>query len=256
VTVSGIYTGTVRHRRYDVVERQFSHELNFAYLDLAELDSLAGGRLVRRLPGPWRFRRRDYLAPTALPLDVAVRDLVERETGQRPSGPVRLLTQLRSFGMAFNPVTFYYCFTANGDQVHSVVAQVTNTPWRERHAYVLGPFSGGRVLRSTTPKAMHVSLFMGMAQRYEISMTAPDQTLSAHIACVGVANTEFDATLSLRRAADLTGPALAQLIRRDPVAPLRTLKRIYAQGFKLHRAGVSVHPHPTLTTPTATRGPA
>jgi DUF1365 family protein len=33
-------------------------------------------------------------------------------------------------------VSFYYCFDAGGT-LHSIVAEITNTPWKERHAYVL-----------------------------------------------------------------------------------------------------------------------
>ena len=72
-----------------------------------------------------------------MPLADAVRDLVEERTGARPAGPIRLLTHLRSFGHCFNPVSFYYCFDPAGERVEAVVAEVTNTPWGERHAYVL-----------------------------------------------------------------------------------------------------------------------
>jgi DUF1365 family protein len=243
VSASAIFTGTLRHRRYAEVPREFSHPVNYTYLDLDELPRLAGGRLVRRYPGAWRFRRRDYLAPASVPLDVAVRDTVERQVGERPGGPVRMLSQLRCFGMNFNPVVLYYCFAAGGEQLHSVLAEVTNTPWRERHAYVLGPWRDGGVLRASRPKALHVSPFMGMSQRYEIAVTAPDATLSVHIDCRGESGSEFDATLGLKRH-ELTDAGLSQLIRRDPVAPLRTLRRIYTQGFALKHAGVTVHPHP------------
>ena len=114
-----------------------------------------------------RFRRRDYLGPRAIPLDRAVRDAVEGRTGSRPEGPIRLLTQLRSFGHYFNPVTFYYCLDARGDGVEAVVAEVTNTPWGERHAYVL---PGGR---ADHPKLLHVSPFMAMDHEYSCRATPP-----------------------------------------------------------------------------------
>jgi uncharacterized protein len=244
VSASAIYTGTLRHRRYSEVEREFSHPVNFAYLDLDELPTLAGGRIVNPRPGAWRFCRRDYHGSRSVPLDVAVRDTVERQIDERPSGPVRMLTQLRCFGMSFNPVTLYYCFADDGEQLHSVVAEVTNTPWRERHAYVLGPWHDTGVLRTSRPKQLHVSPFIGMSQSYEIAMTVPDRTLSVHIDCRADSGSQFDATLGLQRS-ELTTAALSRLIRNDPVAPLRTLRRICAQGFALKRAGVTVHPHPT-----------
>lgn len=256
MTASAIYTGSVRHRRMRELPRQFSYPVTLAYLDLDELPGLAGGRLVSPRPGPWRFRRRDYLGPADQPLAEAVRDRVAAALGERPAGPVRLLTQLRCFGMSFNPVSLYYCFEAGGGHLHSVVAEVTNTPWRERHAYVLGPWSvaeacagsdagtRGRVHRATRSKALHVSPFMGMDQRYEISLTDPGETLSLHISCEGPQGRDFDATLGLRRRA-FSDRALSALVREDPLGPLRTLSRIYAQGFRLKFRGVPVHPHPT-----------
>jgi cyclopropane-fatty-acyl-phospholipid synthase len=34
-----------------------------------------------------------------------------------------------------NPLSLYYCFDTTGTAVESVVAEVSNTPWRERHYY-------------------------------------------------------------------------------------------------------------------------
>ncbi len=244
MTHSAIYTGTLRHRRYRELAREFSHAVSYIYLDLEELPRLAGGRLLRRTPGAWRFRRADYLGPAALPLDVAVRDRVEAELGERPLGPIRMLTQLRSFGMSFNPITVYYCFAPDGEQVHSVLAEVTNTPWRERHAYALGPWESGRVLHASTAKLMHVSPFMPMDQEYKIALGTPGATLSVHIDVQGPDGSDFDATLGLNRN-ELTSATLSALIRNDPLAPLRTLRRIYVQGLTLKARGVHVHPHPT-----------
>jgi uncharacterized protein len=124
---SCIYEGTIRHRRREP-RRSFEHPIALFYLDLDELPRLLGGRLVARRPGALRFRRRDYLGDRVVPLDDAVRSLVATQTGRRPDGPVRVLTQLRSFGHCFNPVSFYYCFDA-ASGVQAVVAEVTNTPW-------------------------------------------------------------------------------------------------------------------------------
>jgi uncharacterized protein len=95
VSASCIYEGTIRHRRFEP-RREFSHRLALAYLDLDELPRLLDGQLVARRPGLVRFRRRDYLSNSAVPLHRAVRDVVEDQTGARPEGPIRLLRQLRS----------------------------------------------------------------------------------------------------------------------------------------------------------------
>jgi DUF1365 family protein len=108
-------------------------------LDLDELPRCFDGRLLwsARRPALAWFRRADYLGDPGTPLARAVRELVAERTGTRPEGPIRLLTHLRYFGHCFNPVSFYYCYDRDGERVQAVVAHVTNTPWGERHAYVM-----------------------------------------------------------------------------------------------------------------------
>ena len=103
--------------------------------------------------------------------------MLER-TGSRPEGPVRLLTHLRYFGHCFNPVSFYYCFERAGERVRAAVAHVTNTPWGERHAYVM-PAAGisdhgtASLVRASFEKQLHVSPLMGMDHVYDCRMTDP-----------------------------------------------------------------------------------
>ena len=243
MTASCIYEGTIRHRRYAVRRREFTHRLALAYVDLDELPSLLGGRLVRRGPGLLRFRRRDYLGDPGVSLDRSVRDAVKASTGTRPEGSIRVLTQLRSFGHCFNPVSFYYCHTPAGE-LDAVVAEVTNTPWRERHAYVVsGELPGMQVLRGDFDKHLHVSPFMEMDHVYTARMTAPGPTLSVHIENRRAGEVQFDATLAMHRF-ELTPSAVTRLLVRYPAATARVLGLIYLHGLRLRLGGVPAHPHP------------
>jgi DUF1365 family protein len=222
-----VYTGTIRHRRL-APQREFRHPLSLIYLDLDELPHVLGGRLVRRGPGLLRFRRSDYLGDPAVPLATAVRDLVQERTGDRPRGPIRLLTHLRSCGICFNPVSFYYCLDEG--RLQAVVAEVTNTPWGERHAYVIP----GTSVELT--KALHVSPFLGMDHRYRVRVTEPGQTLSVHIYTAGA---EFGATLRLERRSLTRASA-----RRVLLGSARTLALIYGHALGLALARTPVYPHP------------
>ena len=235
-TASCIYEGTIRHRRSEP-RREFRHRVALFYLDLDELPSLLGGRLTAPSPGLLRFRRRDYLRPAWLPLDTAVRDAVQTRTGVRPEGPVRLLTQLRSFGHCFNPVSFYYCLDGSGELVEAVVAEVTNTPWGERHAYVLPGGSG------SFDKQLHVSPFMGMDHRYTARAGAPGESLAVDIESRRAGELTFDATLALRRR-ELTPRSAAGLTARYPLANVRVLALIYGHAVGLKLAGAPVYRHP------------
>jgi DUF1365 family protein len=251
MSASAIYEGTVRHRRFAVRSHEFRQRLALAYIDLDELPDLLGGRLLARGPGLARFRRGDYLGDANRSLPETVRDTAEAQTGVRPLGPIRLLANLSALGHCFNPVSFYYCMDRPGEQVDAVVAEVTNTPWGERHTYVLGAdaSTGERssevrssahsaVLAGGFAKELHVSPFMGMDHRYEWRMTAPAQTLSVHISSRREGQVAFDATLSLRRS-ELTRASLAKLT----ATTLRTLMSIYAQAALLKLKGVPVHAH-------------
>ena len=241
---SAIYQGSIRHRRFAEREHSFEHRIAMAYVDLEELPGLLGGRLVRSRPGLVRFRRRDYLGDPQVPLHEAVRGEVERQIGSAPGGPVRLLTHLRTFGHCFNPVSFYYCFAEDGRELEAILAEVTNTPWGESHSYVLRrSASGGDVLRGGFEKALHVSPFMGMEQRYAWRAPAPGPTASVHIESTENGTRAFDATLALERR-ELSPAALRRVTLRYPAATLRMLALIYGHAAALKLKGVTVKPHP------------
>jgi uncharacterized protein len=235
-TASCIYEGTIRHRRSDP-DRSFEHPIALYYLDLDELPWLLGGRLVARRPGVQRFRRRDYLGSASVPLQDAVRARVQAATGTRPAGPIRVLTTLRSFGHCFNPVSFYYCSDRAGEGVEAIVAEVTNTPWGERHSYVIAGREG------ELDKRLHVSPFLSMDQRYTVRAGRPAARLGVRIESRRAGSMTFDATLALRRT-ELTGRSAARMARRYPVAGARTLALIYAHALGLKLAGATVYRRP------------
>jgi DUF1365 family protein len=213
-----VYAGTVRHRRFAVRRGAFRHRVAMALVDLEQLPAPAMRGLVR-------FEPEDYMSVA----DVRARTGVA-------AGPIRLLTLPRSLGKAFNPVSFYYAYN-NDDTLGAVVAEVTSTPWDQRHAYVLKAGDGAAVLRGHDDKAMHVSPFLGMDHHYSWAATEPGATLSVHIAL----DDAFDATLNLRRRPWRTRALLG--------ASLRTLFLIYAHAAVLALKRVPVHARPTEPTP-------
>ena len=244
---SGIYEGWVRHRRHAPHAHAFRYRVAMLYLDLAELDqldrhplwSLEGRNLAA-------FHRADYLGPTELPLDEAVRRRVAKATGTRPSGPIRLLTHVRHVGFVFNPVSFYYCYAADGITLETIVAEVTNTPWKERHAYVLPVGQARRNGRARTwhfPKTFHVSPFMPMQRDYAWRFTAPGADLYVHMDVLDGATREFDATLALKRR-PLDRRGLTRVLLRFPLMTLKVVAAIHWQALRLWLKRNPVHDHP------------
>ncbi len=157
---------------------------------------------------------------------------------------MRLLTTLRTFGHSFNPVSFYYCFARGGERVEAVVADVTNTPWGESHAYVLARGGEASVMRDTMDKVFHVSPFIGMDGRYDWRVTEPGRQLLVHIDETGDSGTHvFDATLSLQRR-ELSPRALLALLARFPFTSLRVVALIYWNALKLKLKGAPYFRHP------------
>jgi hypothetical protein len=253
MSASAVYEGWVRHRRFEPVTHSFRYRFFLTYLDLAELPEVLDPYPLysARRRAPARFRRADYLGDPARPLDECARDAVESETGERPAGPVRLLTGLRYLGHSFNPVSFYYCFEESGTRVEAVVAEVENIPWGERHAYVLARGERiGSVLSDELDKALHVSPLMGMEQAYAFRATEPGERLAVHIESRPRAGggRSFDATLSLRRR-ELSRRLMAGLLARYPAASLQVVAKIYAQSLRLKLKGARYFPHPEGSRP-------
>jgi hypothetical protein len=241
---SAIYEGVVAHRRTETREHSFSYRVRMLYIDLGELPELFDGHPLwsARRPALGWFRRADYLGDPSVPLAEATRRLVAERTGERPEGPVRLLTTPRCFGHSFNPVSFYYCFDADGREVKAIVAEVTNTPWGERHAYV------SRELVSRHAKAMHVSPFFALDYEYELRLSAPADRLAVSVSADRGGRRSFLATLALERR-ELDRRALTALLLAGPPLSMRVSGAIYAQALRLRLKGISVQPHPRAARP-------
>ena len=246
---SCLYTGTIRHRRFAPRRNDFRYRIFLPLLDLAELPQLFDDYWfwsARRAAPAW-FRRGDYFGDPAVPLDAAVRDFVARETGTRPAGPIRLLTHLRYFGWVMNPVSFYYVYDAADTQVETVVAEITNTPWDERHAYVLRTADaeavGAQGLRWQFDKRFHVSPFMPMDMRYDWRFTEPGEALHVHMENWRNGAAEFDATLVLRRE-PITHASLARALASFPLVTLKVSSLIYWQALRLWLKRTPFFTHP------------
>jgi len=245
---SCIYEGWVRHRRRLPVANEFRYSLFLLYLDLEEIPALFAKRRLwsDRRPAPARFHRGDYLGDPRIPLADAVRHTVAAQTGHTPRGPIRLLTHLRYFGIAFNPVSVYFCFDPSGKFVEHLLLEVTNTPWNERHVYVVDPRSQPRN-RLEFPKQFHVSPFLDLDLIYRCALAGPGRRLTLHMDCLRRGESQLDATLSLRRT-EITNSSLLRVLIQYPFMTIKVMAGIYWQAFKLWWKGCPAYPHVPLET--------
>ena len=250
---SCIYEGQVRHTRTTPVLHRFSYRVFMMYLDLDELPDLFESKWLWSSTGRAvaRFRRSDHLGPEDQPLSESVRQLVARESGQQPTGPIRLLTNLRYFGHGFNPVSFYYCFAEDGHTLETIVAEVNNTPWGEQDIYVLPASENigkSHAWRFQPLKKMHVSPFMPMDVHYDWCFNVPSARMNVYMANSKDGKRFFDAAIKMKRT-EISGPALARVLVTFPLMTVKVVAAIYWQALRLwlKRCPLYVHPEKKKT---------
>ena len=211
------------------------------YLDLDELDSMRSSSLFGvEKARPLSFHRSDYLGDPKEKLKSSVLEVVRSALGLTLDGAVRALTHVRSFGYVFNPVTFYYCFDRAG-ALRAVVSEITNTPWGERHRYVVA--ASGDNAEAEFDKAFHVSPFFPMQQKYRWRFRAPGPSLGVSMSNHEGDKEVFRATLGLRRRPFSTAE-LAKIALRQPLMSGAVHAAIYYQALRLVMKGAQFHSHP------------
>lgn len=258
MSASAIYEGTVAHRRLEPREHRLAYPVFMTLLDLDELPEALDQHPLwsaRRL-APVRFRPSDYLMTEGLPpsgspaeLAARARSLAAADSAEAPDGPVRLLSMPRMLGVGFNPVSFLFLYDEHGERVEAVIAEVTSTPWGERHAYVARRRDEGGPIRAEIAKRMHVSPFNPMEQTYELTIGEPGPSLEISIRNRERGRVVFGAGLTLRRR-ELNRTEMSRAIRRYPPAAIAALARIYGHGLRLKLKGVPHYPHTEADAPT------
>lgn len=235
--------GWVQHRRFSPRKHDFRYRLSMLYLDLDE-----ASQILKRHP-LWSYQRwnlacvlrRDHLHGGAADLSCAVRDQIENFSGQRPTGPICLLTQPRYFGYCINPISVYFVWSQDRSQLQWVMLEVHNTPWDEQHAYILRwPTSGSVAFE----KRMHVSPFMPMDMSYHLRLRQPPgESIVIGLDNYRAGQRVFTANLNLNLKPLTTG-ALNGLLLRTPLMTMKIALTIYFEALRLKFKGLPYIPYP------------
>ena len=255
----GLYTGTLRHRRFRPRRHEFTYTLFMVCLDIDRIPEL----MAR---SPWTsynrfnwasFNERDHFGDPHLSLRERVMQDAREQGILLPDGPIFLLTHLRYLGYCFNPISFYFCYDRSG-HLDTVLAEVHST-FGETRNYWLGPENrqpSANALRFRCPKTLHVSPFMGMSLDYEFVLTEPHDRLVAHmntieqVAALETAQPLLDATLELSRQ-PWTSRELAAILFRHPWMTAKVIGAIHWQALLLLLKRVPVFTHPARVRPQA-----
>ena len=237
---SALYDGVVTHRRLGPIPHAFRQRGAWFLFDLDELDRLDALRLLsvdRR--NVVSLRSADHFADDGRPLAVKVRACCAAAGVDLPAdGRIIVLTQARVGGYVFNPVSYWWCFGADGE-VAAVIVEINNT-FGERLPQVL-PGPGPRYEHA---KELHVSPFLGMDFWYRYHVPVPDERVA-----IGMDVLDPEGAVQLvagfrAERVPLTDRTLASFLLRHPLMPLRVTAGIHRQALRLWRKGVPFHHKP------------
>ncbi len=242
---SALYVGSVRHHRLQPKVHAFRYPVFLAFLDLDQLDELCqASPFLSRNRFNWAsIHDADYLPDRP---EGTLRErfaAAAREAGHTPpDGPVFLLANLRYLGYCFNPVAFYYAFDGNG-RLALICAEITNTPWKERHRYWMEPAGPAGPWVFEMAKVFHVSPFMPMGLRYRWGFTEPSERLGIHMALSEDGALCFNANLDLARR-PWQASEIGRTLVRFPWITLKVVVAIHWEALCLWMKRVPVFTHP------------
>ncbi|MDP4528850.1 DUF1365 domain-containing protein [Alkalimonas delamerensis] len=233
-----LYQGELGHQRLLPKRHGFAYPLHYFWLNASSLPSLGRSWLLKYEGfAAFSYRRNDYL-PGAACLKQAVCDKIRQLGGDQPVTEVYLLSPLANWGHYFSPLTLYYGFDAE-QQLRYLLAEVSNTPWNERHHYLIPVSANGRYQHD---KDFHVSPFNPIAMQYHWQIEPPGETLVCSISNHQQQQKVFSAWMRLQRQ-PLSAKVLRRMLIRSPWPNVLVKIRIYWHALKLLIKGNPVYAH-------------
>jgi len=251
---SALYFGEVSHNRKSPKKHDLKYQVYMAHLFLEEIDQVFKKRWfwsVNR-SNLGSFVRSDYHRSEVDDLSNAVRETMSEQLDRVCTGPVSIITHLRTFGYCFNPVSFYFLWNQDKTQPVALMAEITNTPWGKRYAKCFEWKRGNKDARSDHEfdKEFHVSPFIGMDVEYDWRFRQPTENFQADMLLRENGELFFTAHLKMKRR-PIDGKNLAWALIRFPLMTLNVTRAIYWNALLLRLKGCPFFSHPrNLQNPT------
>jgi DUF1365 family protein len=237
---SAIYLGNIIHRRFSPKKHSFDYRLYMLALDISDVESKKENKGIFGFSWfhPLRFCEKDYLRGEPFTLSQRIANKVVSLKGHSDIHRIVMLVQVRCFGLYFSPANFYFCYDEN-DNCTQMLAEVSNTPWNERHYYLV--FLSDNQEEMTSKKSFQVSPFMDLDMSYFWQVNAP--SIKSNKLLIKIENKRcikgssineklFDASLVMRRL-PFTTKSLIQIWLQLPIMTVKIVFGIYWQALKL-----------------------
>lgn len=233
---SALYECRVMHHRLAPKQHRFRYRMFYFALDLDEIDDVAKRvrGFSRNRRNLYEFRDTDHLTLPGMEKAGVRANLTAWLATQGytlpPDARVLFLTMARMLGYVFNPVSFYFCETAEGAPLCAVV-QVGNT-FREMKPYLIQEPESAGFYRLITPKHFYVSPFSALDVAFDFKLRVPGEHLEIHID-----DREGDRRVLLSaltgKRVPLTSRGLAWLTLKCPLVTLKVITMIHWEALRL-----------------------
>ncbi|MDE8348052.1 MAG: DUF1365 domain-containing protein [Acidocella sp.] len=247
-----LYVGRVAHIRHTPFRYRFDYRMFMFAVDLDRIDEVAAASRVfkHNKPGLTAIADRDHGFRDGRSLRAFVEDALAQQNMQSFGARITFITIPRLLGYAFNPISFYYCYDAEG-RLGAVLHQVKNT-FGCQIGYLL-PVHGTGIIRQSTVKRMYVSPFFDMQGGYRFALSPPADKLTVSIQYGEAAQKRMTATMVLNARA-FTDASILSLLAKMPFAPMKVMMAIHWQALKLYLRGAKFHPVPPINRETIIAG--
>lgn len=244
---SGIYTGSVAHKRVKPRMHRLDYRAFWVLFDLDELDRLDGAlRLFSRNRfNLLSFHDTDHGAGGVVPLRAQIDAHLKRADIDCSGGAIRLLCMPRMLGYVFNPISVYFCHRSAGE-LAAIVYEVTNT-FEQRHSYLIpvDPAEATRreAIRQSARKELYVSPFIDMDITYDFRVMEPGEVVSLVVRGSDPEGLLISASMIGTRS-ELTDGALLRAALAHPLLTLKVVGGIHWEALKLWLKGVKLVERP------------
>ena len=233
---NGLYHGHVRHARYSPKRHRFSYRVFSFLMDIDQLEQTDKQlRLFsfNRL-NLFSFWQKDHGPKDGSALRPFLNQLLS-EAGVPKPDKIKILCYPRILGLAFNPITLYYCHNDKG-QISAMIYEVQNT-FGGDHIYVVNLRNGDTQANHSRDKQLHVSPFMGMHARYSFTAPPPDDKIKFIIRETYEEQPILVASFIGKRKR-LTDTELLKSFVTHPLLTLKIIIGIHFEALKLLLKGV------------------